>query len=59
MEEERYTILFKELIRLESETRELAPIPRELDYSELEAIAALREIVNEAPSEPNTTFTTT
>jgi hypothetical protein len=54
-----YTIIFKELNRLKSETEELNIQAFEVETAELEAISELREIVSEASEVPHATFTTT
>lgn len=58
-EKGRYTVIFKELNRLQSETEEPYNQVFEVETIELEAISELREIVSEASEVPHTTFTTT
>ena len=58
-EKGRYTIVFEELNRLQSETEELNTQAFEVETAELEAISELRKIVSEASEVPQATFTTT
>lgn len=58
-EKGRYTIIFEELNRLQSETEELNTQAFEVETVELEAISELRDIVSEASEVPHATFTTT
>ena len=58
-EKGRYTVIFKELNRLQYETEEPNTQAFEVETLELEAISELREIVSEALEVPHATFTTT
>ena len=58
-EKGRYSIIFEELDRLQSEAEELDPQSREAEAVELEAISELRKIVSEVSEVPRFTFTTT
>jgi hypothetical protein len=58
-EKGRYSIIFEELKRLQSETEELDTQSFEVEAAELEAISELRKIVSEVSEVPRTTFTTT
>ena len=58
-EKGRYSIIFEELNRLQSETKELNTQSFEVEAAELEAISELRKIVSEVSEVPRTTFTTT
>ena len=58
-EKGRYNIIFDELNRLQSETKELDTQSFEVEAAELEAISELRKIVSEVSEVSHTTFTTT
>jgi len=58
-EKGRYSIIFEELNRLQSETKELDTQSFEVEAAELEAISELRKIVSEVSEVSHTTFTTT